>query len=94
MARAVSAEGSARRAVRRRPTGDQLYSPHAEVRLSLGRCAGGLSPAQDALQSLRALGGQGRLGEYLPRLGYGQRKGGTARRSVAHATDGPQKSMR
>ena len=47
---------------RRRPAGDQRHHPCPEVRLSLGRCAGGIRAAKDALQSFRALGGQGRVG--------------------------------
>jgi Putative transposase of IS4/5 family (DUF4096) len=41
-----------------------------------GRRTRGLRSEEDALQSLRALGGQGHLGRYFPRLGIGGRPAG------------------
>jgi hypothetical protein len=44
-----------------------------EVRRPLGRCALGLWPAEDPLQPVRALGGQGRVERYLRCPGFGGR---------------------
>src|ERR1051326_6324544 len=55
--------------------GDKRHCPCAEVRLSLGGRAAPLRPTQDALQSLRALGGQRSMARALPCAG--RRRGPT-----------------
>ena len=51
----------------------RVISACPQVRRSLGRRAGELRTAQDALQPLRPLGGQGRMGRYLPCSCFGWR---------------------
>jgi hypothetical protein len=49
----------------------------AEVRRAMGGCAERRPPAQDALQSVRPLGGQGCLGQALSGSGPGGRPAGS-----------------
>src|SRR5665213_1379774 len=50
-----------------RPPCDQRYPACAQKRLPVVRLPAGIRPADDDLQSLRALGGAGRLGAVVPR---------------------------
>lgn len=60
-------------------SGFRSPDPGSEVRLPLEGRRAGLRPAQDALQSVRALARQGRLGERLRRPGCrGRPAGGRA----------------
>ena len=64
--RTAPAHRHAGQGARGRPAGDQWYRPRAQVRRPLdGRAAGRLRAEEDALQPLRALGGQGGLGRVI-----------------------------
>ena len=65
--RAAFADRHARQAPGRRQPGDQRHRSCREVGLPLVRCAARLRYTQNALQPLRALGGQGRVDRSLPR---------------------------